>query len=724
MKDILGFESLYDDIKNCNELDKARKLLYSLFPSTPMLEKALDFCIKFHDGQFRKSGEPYAVHPMLVACFVAYFSKDENMVLAALLHDIVEDTDFTQDELVKHFGYSVGILVEGLTKIVEIRGDNLASSSSNEKLRKSALTFRNMLMVSIEDSRVLVVKLCDRLHNMLTLSALPEAKQKRIAEETLMVYAPIAHRLGISSIKNYLEDLSFKYLMPKEFKEIADYLTANNVQLQLVLNDFVEKITKLMNENNYIEDVDFKIEKRIKHIYSVYLKMQRKGFSIEEVLDLLGIRILLNDVKDCYTVLGLLHVRFNPLASRFKDYIALPKQNGYQTIHTTLFDSQSIIETQIRTYKMHETAELGIAAHWKYKNDKEEYKEVNWINEIATNNSLEENDNELAFYEYAKDSLYVEDIAVYSPKGEIFTLPRGSTALDFAFEVHSQIGLKASHAYINRVKSPLLTTLKNGDIVRIEVNDNAKPKCSWLDSVKTARAKAVIKSYCKQRVASIDQKVGVKILQTVFNTDEEKINSWIEKENQSKNIKKCANDHVILIKTINNLKKYAKRIWLVRNYNLKKQRIENLVIYSNYKSSSIDFDYCCNPKRGDEIVAFKHGHSITIHNKLCDRANKLMEEPDSKMVLIKWSKQAPKKYKMIFSLENKKGALLNLFTELVKLDINVSTINISKNSDSLLEYFEITFEVSSEQNIENVKDRVKQKCKIYEFVSLNDAYSN
>lgn len=721
MKNVVSFESLLEDIRHTHDLDRAKEILYSLHPSTPMLDKGLKFCIKSHEGQFRKSGEPYSIHPILVACFVAFFSQDESMILAALLHDVVEDTDCTHEEISNMFGHSVGVLVEGMTKIVEIRGDNLASSESNEKLRKSAMTFRNMLMVSIEDSRVLIVKLCDRFHNMLTLDALKEAKQKRIAEETLMVYAPIAHRLGISSIKNYLEDLSFKYIMPNEFKEIADYLRINNTQLQLTLNDFIEKIINLMRDNGYIEDVDFKIEKRIKHVYSIYLKMQRKGISIEEVLDLLGIRILVKDVKDCYIVLGLLHVHFNPLASRFKDYIALPKQNGYQTIHTTLFDAQSIIEAQIRTYKMHETAELGIAAHWKYKNNKEDFK-ADWVSDITTNNSLEEKDNELAFYEYAKDSLYVEDIAVYSPKGEIFTLPRGSTALDFAFEVHSQIGLKASHAYINRVKSPLLTILKNGDIVRIEIDDNAKPKYSWLDSVKTARAKAIIKSHCKQRISTIDQKVGIKLLQTIFSVDENKLNTWIENENLSKSIRKCAGDNILLSKTIEGLKKHARRIWLVRNYDLKKQRVDNMVIYSNHKINNIEFDYCCNPKRGDEIIAFKYNHSATIHNKLCERANKLLDSPKEEMVLVKWPKHAPKKYKMIFSLENKRGALANLLNEMVRLNINVSSINISKNRDNLLEYFEIECEIPDTQNVDIVRENVKSKCKIYEFVSVNDAY--
>ncbi|MBZ7994852.1 RelA/SpoT family protein [Campylobacter canadensis] len=721
MKNTLSFETLLEDIKLCTDVINAKKILYQLFSSTPMLEKALDYCIKMHEGQFRKSGEPYSVHPILVACFVAYFAKDESMILAALLHDVVEDTECTQEELITMFGHSVGVLVEGLTKIVEIRGDNLASSNSNEKLRKSALTFRNMLMVSIEDSRVLLVKLCDRLHNMLTLDALKEAKQKRIAEETLMVYAPIAHRLGISSIKDYLEDLSFKYLMPEEFNQIAYYLKANNMQLQLTLNDFIDKIKELLRENNYIENEDYVIKKRIKHTYSIYLKMQRKGISIEEVLDLLGVRILVKEIKDCYIVLGILHVHFNPLASRFKDYIALPKQNGYQTLHTTLFDSQSIIEAQIRTFKMHETAELGIAAHWKYKNDKEDYKAVGWVSDLAKDN--QEKDDELEFYEYAKDSLYVEDIAVYSPKGEIFTLPRGSTALDFAFEVHSQIGLKAKSAYINRIKSPLLTTLKNGDIVRIEIDDNAKPKFSWLDSVKTARAKAMIKTHYKQRMLAVEQKLATKLLQTIFKVSEDKINEWVSKDNLNKNLKKCANDNVILSHTVQTLQKNVKKFWIGRNYELKKQRLENLVIYSNYKITNIYFDYCCNPKRGDDIIAIKKNHCVSVHNKLCERANKLLDDDSVEVVFIKWSKFIPKNYKMIFSLENKKGALASLLNELVKLNINVLSINIEKNNDNLLEYFDMRLEIAEEQEIEFIKEKLKYKCKIYDFISSSDAYS-
>lgn len=421
----LLLEQLIDNVKNCKDLEAAKALLFEICGHDAILEKAVDYCIFCHEGQFRKSGEPYAVHPILVATLVGFLSENKSNILAALLHDVIEDTNCTEEELREQFGSEVLKLVLGLTKIIEIREDNLISSKSKKSLTKSALTFRNMLLASIEDVGVLIVKLCDRLHNMLTLDILREDKQKRISEETLVVYAPIAHRLGISSIKNYLEDLSFKYLMPDEYKLIDNYINSNNQEMQLGLNEFISKIELLFLSNGFRQG-SFEIQKRIKHSYSIYLKMQRKGIGIEEVLDLLGVRILVEKVSDCYLALGILHTHFNPLVSRFKDYIALPKQNGYQTIHTTLFDAKSIIEAQIRTFDMHKIAEFGIAAHWKYKEDGSVVApRLDWLTDISMQsiNNLEnaEDYNAIELYEYAKDSLYVEDVAVYSPK-EKFSL--------------------------------------------------------------------------------------------------------------------------------------------------------------------------------------------------------------------------------------------------------------------------------------------------------------
>ena len=366
-----------EKIKHLHDVDSALSYLFLQIPHNATLQKALDFAIQAHKEQFRKSGEPYIVHPILVASVTAAITNDETMVVAALLHDVVEDTSISLEEIENLFGKDVAHLVSGLTKIDTIRDSELIPSSSNEKLVVSALSFRKMLLASIEDVRVLVVKLCDRLHNMLTLDALPPHKQKRIAEETLVVYAPIAHRLGISFLKNILEDLSFGYLFPEEKHRIDNYLDKNYHAIEMRLSEFKDSVSKILLQNGFCED-DFEILSRIKHKYSIYLKMQRKGVSIDEVLDLLAVRIITKEPIRCYDALGLIHLHFRPLASRFKDYIAVAKDNGYQTIHTTVFHNTAIFEVQIRTYEMHRTAELGVAAHWKYKSGGNNIK-LDWL---------------------------------------------------------------------------------------------------------------------------------------------------------------------------------------------------------------------------------------------------------------------------------------------------------------------------------------------------------
>ncbi|MBI3874270.1 MAG: bifunctional (p)ppGpp synthetase/guanosine-3',5'-bis(diphosphate) 3'-pyrophosphohydrolase [Arcobacter sp.] len=322
---------------------------------TVLIEKAVLFCIEAHKNQYRKSGEPYVVHPLLVAAITAYYSSDESMVLAALLHDVVEDTSYTLDEIQDLFGIDVANIVDGLTKITEIRDTEFTHSQEKDKLLKSAMTFRKMLVASVEDVRVLLVKLFDRTHNMLTLDALSDEKRFRIAEETLVVYAPIAHRLGMSAIKNTLEDLSFFYIYPNEYKKIDDYIKNYQEKIQNTFNLFLEDVKSVLNvefENK------IKIYSRIKHYYSIYLKIQRKGVTIDEVLDLFAIRIITNTPLECYTILGLIHTTYMPLISRFKDYVAIPKENGYQTIHTTVFHNTKIFEVQIRTKDRHKQIDI------------------------------------------------------------------------------------------------------------------------------------------------------------------------------------------------------------------------------------------------------------------------------------------------------------------------------------------------------------------------------
>ena len=721
-----SLEELIDRVCACHTLEDAKDILYSVAKPTGILLKAVDYCISSHDGQTRKSGEPYSIHPILVTSFVAHMGGDESMLIAALLHDVVEDTECDEEQLTFDFGKDVCSLVNGLTKIVAIRKDELVSSSSKEKITASAMSFRKMLLASIEDVRVLFIKLCDRLHNMLTLDALRPDKQKRIAEETLVVYAPIAHRLGISAIKNILEDLAFKYVMPEEYAKIDDFINDAKQQLQLKINEFSQKVSEQLLANGFSED-SFEIQKRIKHYYSIYLKMQRKGISLEEILDLLAVRIIVPDELDCYLVLGILHTNFNPLIARFKDYIALPKQNGYRTLHTTLFDDQSIIEAQIRTFNMHKTAEYGLAAHWKYKHSGAVAVKTDWLKDISQIDEHEKTPEDL--YEFAKDSLYVEDIAVYSPTGRIFTLPRGATALDYAYEIHSEVGLHASEAYINKIKVPLLTELKNGDIVRIITGDEPKLRCSWLNSVKTGKARVTIRNYCRQKLREINEKVARKIISAIFSRPVDMIESWLLSENLSKKIFKVSTDSAFLQDVVNALKKYGKdKILgiggLGKKYEIKKQKCDNIVIYSNYKITSAEFDYCCNPKRGDDIMGFRHGHRAVVHHKLCERASKLLENGEE-MIFVRWTKVAPDRYKIILSLENKRGSLAEFLTDLAKLKIDLVTINLADGGEEdSAEYFELVIQIVENVDSQKVMESLKNKYKIVEFSSLADAYSS
>lgn len=724
VNDELLLDKLVEDIKNCKDLQKAKDILFLVFPKTQALKQAVDFCIQKHEGQFRKSGEPYAVHPVLVASLVAFLSPVESMIIAALLHDVLEDTKCDENELRSYFGEEVTKLVQGLTKIVSIREDHLIQSGSNEKLAKSALTFRNMLLVGVEDVSVLVIKLCDRLHNMLTLNYLREDKQKRISEETLVVYAPIAHRLGISSIKNLLEDLSFKFLLPEEFAQIDNYINSKDQQIQLGFNEFISKIEMLFLENGFRQG-SFIIHKRIKHNYSIYLKMQRKGVGLEEVLDLLGVRILVEKVYDCYLALGILHTHFNPLISRFKDYIALPKQNGYQTLHTTLFDAKNIIEAQIRTFDMHKTAEFGVAAHWKYKEGNIATPNLDWLADISMHGKENEdvqNFDAIELYEYAKDSLYIEDIAVYSPKGEIFTLPRGATALDFAYEVHTKVGLHAKTAFVNRMRVPLLTVLKNGDIVSIETSEEEFYRCSWIDSVKTGKARASIRDFCKQKKKELNHKIAINLLSTVFDEKASIIEEWLQKEKFSKKLRQIALDFNYFKEVIVCLRKYANHNQAYK-FEQKEQKFESIVIGSNYKMTTIDFDYCCRPKRGDEIIAFRQANGAIIHHKLCEQAMKMIEE-NKEMVFAFWSDSSIKSYKIIVSIENKKGSLAEFLTTLAKMQVNLLNINSADSEPVLANYFEIQVEFPSNIDVESVKERLKARYKILDFISLNDAYNN
>jgi len=714
-------QEIIDSVRDIHDLEEAKAFFFEKVKPSAILQKALSFSEEAHVGQIRKSGEPYIIHPILVSVIVSTISEDDAMVIAALLHDVVEDTHLNITEVREEFGDDVAHLVEGLTKIDKIRDSELISSDSDDKLIVSALSFRKMLLASIQDVRVLVVKLCDRLHNMMTLDALSEAKQERISEETMVVYAPIAHRLGISTLKNQLEDLSFKYIFPEDYQRIEDYIRDNYSQIQVSINDFTEKINKAMIKNGFCED-DFEIKSRIKHSYSIYLKMQRKGVSIDEILDLLAIRILVNDPISCYKVLGLMHLNFKPLSSRFKDYISIAKDNGYQTLHTTVFDNTAIFEVQIRTFKMHQTAELGIAAHWKYKGGENNIN-LEWMENLQfQGDSVEE------FYELVKNDLYSEDILVFSPNGDPFTLPRGAVALDFAYEVHSEVGNSAIGCLINKTKASLLTELKNGDLVRVYTADEPITRCSWIDSVKTSRAKSNMRLICNQRIRHINTLTGINILSTVLELKQSRIKEWLEKNSLMDSVCKTANDPEPLLTLINSYLEAIKqnnrfqRFLQRHKVKLKQYSFGALEVYANTSISDIVFDHCCHPKVGDEIIAFKVGTKAHLHHKLCHHAYDLIEE-QTPMLNVYWSSQKVFHYHLIVSLPNAKGALAEFLRHLAKMDIDLISIELGKEKKDHVQYCEIEMQ-SIEGDLHKLRKQTDNKYKIIQFIRTDDAYRN
>jgi len=708
-------QQLTDILKDIRTVEAAKDFLASKLDYFDEIEDALSFTVGAHEGQKRKSGEDYVVHPILVAGVVAHFGGTKDMVIAALLHDVVEDTHINKADVQKRYGKEAAHLVDALTKIDEIREHELVSSSTDEKLLKSALSFRKMLSSSIDDPKALIIKLSDRLHNLLTLDALEPRKQKRIAEESLVVYAPIAYKLGISKLKNYIEDLSFKVLFHEEYAKIDDYFVQNSDTIELKLNKICEKVKRLLIENGLPEG-SFQVKSRIKHYFSIYQKMQRKGVSLEEVLDLLAIRIIVDKPIDCYKALGILHMHYKPLVGRFKDYVALPKENGYQTIHSTLFHDNAIFEAQIRTFEMESIAEYGIAAHINYKSGVKSASK--WIANLQfSNTSVEE------FYELAKNDLVSEDIVVYSPKGELFTLPVGATCLDYAYAVHTEVGNKAKEALVNNVKVPLLHRLSSGDICAIKTDGVPIARCTWIDSVKSSRAKNGIKNLCIHKIKELDRRVAKNILALTFGFDYYELRDWLDNAKYTSLLYRVPREKDFYIETVQKIKtesslKSKKVFTRLVGLKLKKYHIDHFDFYSPSAVSEVEYDVCCHPKKWDDIVAFFQKGKATIHHKLCSHADELIAKHEP-MVYVEWTKDEIRTFKVVVSLQNKKGALAALINFLSSKVLNIASISVGK-SQGITDYCELELEIKND--FKSIKDKINKNFKLIEFTDKNDAY--
>ena len=588
-----------------------------------LLEKAYNFASDGHMNQKRASGEPYITHPLQVALYLSDLSMDLETIIAAILHDLIEDTDITYKNIKKEFGSDVANIVDGVTKLDKIQ------YNSNEEAKAEAI--RKMVIAMSKDIRVLILKLADRLHNIQTIEYLADHKQERIASETLYVYAPLAHRLGLQNIKHILEDISFGLLHKNQNLEIESLIEKSAPNRDKNIKKSVKVIDKLLSDNSLSAEVIG----RPKHNYSIYKKIINNGLSFNEINDLVGLRILTDDVKNCYTILGLIHANFQPVLGRFKDFISMPKFNLYQSLHTTvLTETGQKMEIQIRTHDMHYRAEYGVAAHWKYK-EKPQNDVQKWASDLSDLTAEYPDPNE--FLNHMKLDLYEDEVFCLTPKGDVITLPQGSTPVDFAFSVHTQVGEKLIGAKINGKLVNLSTTLSTGDTIEVlTTNENSKgPSRDWLSFVKTSRARSKIKQWYQKQLKDEDIQKGKQILNTWLEENDEIFN-YSDKEtilNELLNILKypnyetiyqnLGNGNIKITNVGNKIRKFVFPEEITEEEDIlspdKYQTTDDkLVIVEGYDDIKVRMARCCVPVPGDDILGFiTISNGISIHRSDC-----------------------------------------------------------------------------------------------------------
>jgi GTP diphosphokinase / guanosine-3',5'-bis(diphosphate) 3'-diphosphatase len=708
-------------------LTACRKNLPS--PNETLITKSFEFAIEAHKNDLRASGEPYFTHPFEVAMIVAKeLPLDDITVAATLLHDVVEDTDFDLDILAKEFGKEVAEIVDGVTKISGIfKGQEITQAEN----------YRKLLLSMVKDVRVILVKFADRLHNMRTLEYVNPEKQRRIAQETLEIYAPFANRFGLGRVKWELEDLSFKYLNREAYEEIAKKIQSKRKEREAYIKKFSEPILEKLNTYNLKYDVSG----RPKHLYSIYRKMVRRNKPFEEIYDLFAIRIILEteNTNDCYTTLGIVNQMYLPVPDRFKDYVSIPKTNNYQSIHTTVVGPEGrLVEVQIRTRKMHEVAERGVAAHWRYKenkstSDKDLDNWVNWIRDIFESASREERKDLLESF---KLNLYQDEIYVFTPKGDLRRLPVNSTPVDFAFEIHSKIGHHCIGAKVNGKIVPLDTILHSGDQLEIISSKNQHPNKNWLKFVTTHKAKSAIRKFLNKEeedVVSSGKEIWdkkIKKMKLEFNSnDVAKLASSLKFENNKQ-----------FYKAINQGKINLDEILTATQEKGKKEEAAPILEFENFASSAredaggvlvdgkqygILYSYakCCNPIPGDPVIGYiTVGEGIKIHRKTCTNLLNLSSRDSSKLVPVQWPKNEDSLFVAGLTVmgEDSPGLLNEISHAIVSYqNTNIKSININTNNSS----FEgsVTLYVHNLDHLSRIIDRLKKVKAVYSVERFESA---
>lgn len=709
-----------------------------------MIEKAYRTASEAHRDQRRKSGEPYIIHPLHVAIILADLEMDKETIVAGLLHDVVEDTIMTEEQITEEFGAEVAQLVDGVTKLAGIPLSSGSGSESDARLEMQAENLRKMFLAMAKDIRVIIIKLADRLHNMRTLKYQKPESQQRIAKETLEVYSPIAQRLGISKIKVELDDLSLKYLEPDAYYDLVDKIAVR----KSVREQYIGSIVAEVGDHIRRAGIEAQIDGRVKHFFSIYKKMKNQNKTLDQIYDLFAVRIIVDTVKDCYAALGVIHEMYKPIPGRFKDYIAMPKANMYQSLHTTVIGSTGQpFEVQIRTFEMHKAAEYGIAAHWKYKEasdgkkvETQEEEKLIWLRQILEWQRDTSDNRE--FMNLLKNDLdlFSDNVYCFTPSGDVKNLPAGSTPIDFAYSIHSAVGNKMVGARVNGKLVTIDYEIKNGDRVEIITSQNSKgPSRDWLNIVKSTQAKnkinqwfknelkddniikgkELIATYCKARgitlsnltrqeyLEAIQRKYGFQDWDSVLAA----IGHGALKEGQviNKMLEYYDRDHK---REMTNEEVLAAIAENSQNGRTPGIRSKNGIIVKGITDVSVRFSKCCSPVPGDEIVGFvTRGRGISIHRTDCVNVLNLPEIERARLIEAEWQaaeQGTAEKYlaEIMIYANNRNGLLADISKALTERDIDIITMNTRTNKQGIAT-MQTSFEISSREELNRIIDKIR-----------------
>ena len=694
--------------------------------------KAFELADKAHEGQYRASGEPYIMHPLAVADILAHLQIDHITLMAALMHDVVEDTSYSKEDLEEMFGSEVAFLVDGVTKLNQFQYET--------KEDRQMENYRKMILAMAKDVRVVVIKLGDRLHNMRTLKHMRSDKQKRIAKETLEIFAPLAHRLGIFNVKWELEDLSFRYLEPEKYYDLVDQMKQKRQVREDIVNDTMSQLTKALGEAHIKAD----IKGRPKHFYSIYKKMKKDNRDLSQIYDLLAVRVIVDSIPDCYAVLGIAHSLWKPLPYRFKDYISMPKSNMYQSLHTTVIGTMGQpVEIQIRTWEMHRVSEYGVAAHWRYKEgnkngDKEFDQKVAWLRQVL---EWQDTSNPTELVNALKLDVFSGEVFVFTPKGDVVKLPIGSVPLDFAYRVHTDVGHRCVGAKVNGKIVPLDYTLQNGDIVDIITSKTSKPSLDWLNIVGSSESKSKIRNWFKRENKAENIEKGLEALEK----EAKRLNySWKEliADNRLQQVTKqlkagteeemfaaCGYGGIpvstVLLRLIELYKKSkeaeeSKRsteqiIEKLKSQGQKKTKNGTGVLVKGEAGVMVRMAKCCNPVPGDDIIGYiTRGRGVSVHRCDCSSMGHTPEDLE-RMIEVSWDGSSGESFHVGIDIQayDRNGLLMEVMAVLSELKITITNINAKVQEDTKTVSINVVVDIRDISQLDFVMTKLRRIREVY-----------